>query len=254
MGITGEPSAEQHKLQEEEEAQSKLLKEQEENEAQLKLLKEQEENEAQLKLLKEQEEKEAELKLLKEQEAQAKLQDEFKKLNDWKKISASFESQLKKAGGEEFKKMKQGGTYIVKQNLDELLDGWDPTAKVHKTLKKGKELSTVEEGKELSTLEEGKELSTVKKDELILTVPLRGLKNYLEILNVGKQMGEKSKDEVEMEKLIKSLLHDDSRRKESDSIEKFFKLKDALWPKNPLKRKSESPSDYARDRQRPRGE
>ncbi|CAH0488503.1 unnamed protein product [Peronospora farinosa] len=151
-----------------------------------------------------------------------------------------------------------------KQMLDEILESWankkPPISPAEvfdhfeKALKKGKELSTVEEGKELSTLEEGKELSTVKKDELILTVPLRGLKNYLEILNVGKQMGEKSKDEVEMEKLIKSLLHDDSRRKESDSIEKFFKLKDALWPKNPLKRKSESPSDYARDRQRPRGE
>ncbi|CAI5702560.1 unnamed protein product [Peronospora effusa] len=78
------------------------------------------------------------------------------------------------------------------------------------TVEEGKEQSTVEEGKELSTVEKGKELSTVEEGELISTVPLRGLKNYMALLNVGKQMGEKSKDE--------------------------------------------SPSNDARDRQRPRGE
>ncbi|CAI5702568.1 unnamed protein product [Peronospora effusa] len=152
-----------------------------------------------------------------------------------------FEKALKK--GKELSTVEEGKELSTVEEGKEL-----------STVREGKELSTVEKGKELSTVEEGKELSTVEEGELISTVPLRGLKNYLEILNVGKQMGEKSQDEVKMEELLDSLLKFKSRRKESDTIEEFYKFKDALWPKNPLKRKSESPSDDARDRQRPRGE
>ncbi|CAH0484883.1 unnamed protein product [Peronospora farinosa] len=69
------------------------------------------------------------LELLKEQEPLTKSitseDKQLEMLNDWNEISASFTSQLKTPKGEEFKKLKEGGTYEAKENLDKLLDGWN---------------------------------------------------------------------------------------------------------------------------------
>ncbi|CAI5708095.1 unnamed protein product [Peronospora farinosa] len=119
------------------------------------------------------------LELLKEQEPLTKSitseDKQLEMLNDWNEISASFTSQLKTPKGEEFKKLKEGGTYEAKENLDKLLDGWNlknenSNSESMSTLKKGKERSTVELGKELSTVEKGKELSTVDKGKELSTV------------------------------------------------------------------------------------
>ncbi|CAI5702543.1 unnamed protein product [Peronospora effusa] len=120
------------------------------------------------------------------------------------------------------------------------------------SVEKGKELSTVEEGKEHSTVKEGKEL-TVKEGEELSTVSLFGLQNYMKLLNVGKQENEKSKDVVALEKLIKKF-YKAKERKDPILIDKLGKLLNALEPKNPSKRKSESSSENARNRQRRRGE
>ncbi|CAI5702569.1 unnamed protein product [Peronospora effusa] len=86
-------------------------------------------------------------------------------------------------------------------------------------------------------------------DEALIEKILRGRKNYAQ-MGPKKQMLDEILESWAAKKPPFLLL----RRKESDTIEEFYKFKDALWPKNPLKRKSESPSDDARDRQRPRGE
>ncbi|CAI5720498.1 unnamed protein product [Peronospora effusa] len=196
-------------------------------------------------------------------------------------LSACFDSEEELMMNILLRQIKYPNRGIRKRMLDEILKSWadakpslspgdvfDRFKKALKegekllTVEKGKELSTVEEGKglltvekgkELSSVEKGKELSTVKEGEELSTVSLFGLQNYMKLLNVGKQENEKSKDVVALEKLFKKF-YKAKERKDPILIDKLGKLLNALEPKNPSKRKSESSSDDARDRQRRRVE
>ncbi|UIZ29381.1 hypothetical protein KXD40_003418 [Peronospora effusa] len=71
--------------------------------------------------------KEAQVKLLKEQEG------EFKRLSDWNEIFKSFIFEQQKTESDDFKNLKYGGTDLEQKNLDELLIGWNLTAKAPKS-------------------------------------------------------------------------------------------------------------------------
>ncbi|CAH0488521.1 unnamed protein product [Peronospora farinosa] len=178
-------------------------------------------------------------------------------------LSACFDSEEELMMNILLRQIKYPNRGIRKRMLDEIIKSWadakpslspgDVFDRFKKALKEGEKLLTGEKGKELSTVEKGKELSTVEESEDLITMPLKGLENYMTVLNVGKQENEKSKDVVALEKLIRKF-HKVKKRKDPISIDKLGKLLNALEPKNPSQWKSESSSENARDRQRRRGE